>query len=175
MRWDQQNAKYGDIFVYLKITRLGHMTRAWTSGVERIWRWALECGNVEALLKSYPALMWVMSSGDYFIPKFDTAQVRVSCSYLEINASSCTLLLSFQRQVTLHFPWRSGQNCQQECCQGGRGKQLENTRDWNLILKPPPGLDGWVERLLLQHEPRSSKCWNWGPFAQKNSEGRSQM
>ena len=47
--------------------------------------------------------------------------------------------LSFQRQITLHFPWRSSQNCQQECCQGGRGTGLEKIVAWI------PGPGNWLK------------------------------
>ena len=42
---------------------------------------------------------------------------RWSC----LNCIACNECLDFQGQVTLHLPWRSCKNCQQECCKGGGG------------------------------------------------------
>ena len=104
-------------------TRLAHTTRAWTSGEGRISRWASECGNVEALSKSFPALMLAMYSGS-LPPSSGLIEYSLLTHYWTQALSHLNSF--FQRQVTLHFPWRSGENCQQECCKGCRGRSFKS-------------------------------------------------
>ena len=103
--WGDLARKYIQV-VYLTSyqIRLGPTTRGWTSGEGRTWKWASESGNVAAPSRSSHALMLVTSSG------------RVV-----VNCIACNECLNFQRQVTLHLPWRSCKNCQQECCKSGGG------------------------------------------------------
>ena len=109
-------------------------------------------------MKSSPAHMSAMSSGKSLFPAYVSIPLNSHCRDKSPYTFPGGVAKIVNKNAARVAEVREGTICV-----------------WNLTLKPPSGLDGRMARLLLQHEPWSSKCGHWRSFTQENSEGRSQM